>query len=79
MADRDNEGPNTEIVCKVSIESLRAARDQRRKNTLKALRGYADRLTSDDNITFTQIEILLGDQVITCIGIIIGTIMKFLS
>ena len=78
MADRDTEGSNTEIGCKVSIESLRAARDQRRKNTLKALRCYGDSLPSDDNITFTQIEILLGDQVIACLAIIIGTITKLL-
>ena len=65
MAEDNIERPNTEIACKVSVESVRAARDQRRKNTLKALRGYADRLTSEDNITFTQIEILLSDQVIT--------------
>ena len=74
MAEKEIERPNTEIACRVSNESRKAARRKRRENTLRALRDYVNCLTLGDNITFTQVEILLGDQVSLFIDMMKGTI-----
>ena len=75
MAEKEIERPNTEIACRVSNESRKAARRKRRENTLRALRDHVNCLTLGDNITFTQVEILLGDQVSLFIDMMKGTIM----
>ena len=72
MAEREIEITNTEIGCRVSNESRKAARHKRRENTLRALRDYVNCLNLGDDITFTQVEILLGDQVSLFIDITKG-------
>ena len=77
MAEKEIEISNTRIACKVSTESNKVARRKRREIALRELRDYLDSLTFGDNITSTQIEILLGDQVSLYIDMIKRTIMEW--